>query len=313
MPAADDKNQSFVTEEGFSDRESYLRALQSKLVSYQNVQQDIARLQNEIAEKETKIKEDTSAKNDLFFEIREAEKEHTEKMTELEMFADVTQKIQDLQQRMRQVGDQKMKLERESGATETYLKELYKTKDRLTREIDAAQQYKDRYTRLNNYHTWLTDFFITVMGVIEKQVMISIQQNFNEIYQRWFSKMIEDPTKSSRIDEDFTPLVEQDGVLLPTDYFSGGEKTSVALAYRLTLNTLMRQETESLKSNLLILDEPTDGFSRAQLDKIGQIFREIDSQQIILVSHEQELESFADNTFRVTKEVGMSYVSKVGS
>ena len=73
----------------------------------------------------------------------------------------------------------------------------------------------------------------------------------------------------------------------------------------------MRQETESLKSNLLILDEPTDGFSRAQLGKIGQIFREIDSQQIILVSHEQELESFADNTFRVTKEVGMSYVSKV--
>lgn len=157
----------------------------------------------------------------------------------------------------------------------------------------------------------MTDFFITTMGVIEKQVMISIQQNFNEIYQKWFSKMIEDSTKSSRIDEDFTPLVEQDGVELPTDYFSGGEKTSVALAYRLTLNTLMRQETESLKSNLLILDEPTDGFSRAQLGKIGQIFREIDSQQIILVSHEQELESFADNTFRVTKEVGMSYVSKV--
>ena len=157
----------------------------------------------------------------------------------------------------------------------------------------------------------MTDFFITTMGVIEKQVMISIQQNFNEIYQKWFSKMIEDSTKSSRIDEDFTPLVEQDGVELPTDYFSGGEKTSVALAYRLTLNTLMRQETESLKSNLLILDEPTDGFSRAQLGKIGQIFREIDSQQIILVSHEQELESFADNTFRVTKKVGMSYVSKV--
>ena len=49
----------------------------------------------------------------------------------------------------------------------------------------------------------MTDFFITTMGVIEKQVMISIQQNFNEIYQKWFSKMIEDSTKSSRIDEDF--------------------------------------------------------------------------------------------------------------
>ena len=309
---SDDEYRDFAARE-FSDRESHLRELQNKLVKYQNMQKDIARLQDEITKKEAKIKDDTLTKNNLGFDIRKAEKEHSEKIAELEQFYGIAQKIQTTHQKMRLVGDKKMKLERESGATATHLKSLHNTKDRLTRERDTAQQYKDKYTKLSNYHSWMTDFFITTMGVIEKQVMISIQQNFNEIYQKWFSKMIEDPTKSSRIDEDFTPLVEQDGVELPTDYFSGGEKTSVALAYRLTLNTLMRQETDSLKSNLLILDEPTDGFSRAQLDKIGQIFREIDSQQIILVSHEQELESFADNTFRVTKEVGMSYVSKVAN
>ncbi len=311
---ADDENENrdFLASE-HSDIENYLRALQDKLVKYQNAQKDIARLQDEITNKETKIKDDTLTKNNLGFDIRKAKKEHSEKITELERFYGIAQKIQGVQQKMKLVGDKKIRLEREIGAAGTHLEGLHNTKDRLTRERDTAQQYKDKYTKLGNYHAWMTDFFITTMGVIEKQVMVSIQQNFNEIYQKWFSKMIEDPTKSSRIDEDFTPLVEQDGVELPTDYFSGGEKTSVALAYRLTLNTLMRQETESLKSNLLILDEPTDGFSRAQLDKIGQIFREIDSQQIILVSHEQELESFADNTFRVTKEVGMSYVSKVAN
>ena len=308
----DDEYRDFATGE-FPDRERYLRELQNKLVKYQNVQKDVARLQNEIAKKEAKIKDDTLTKNNLGFDIRKAKKEHSEKIAGLERFYGIAQKIQGVQQKMRLVGDKKMRLEREIGAAGTHLEGLHNTKDRLTRERDTAQQYKDKYTKLGNYHAWMTDFFIATMGVIEKQVMISIQQNFNEIYQKWFSKMIEDPTKSSRIDEDFTPLVEQDGVELPTDYFSGGEKTSVALAYRLTLNTLMRQETESLKSNLLILDEPTDGFSRAQLGKIGQIFREIDSQQIILVSHEQELESFADNTFRVTKEVGMSYVSNVAN
>ena len=43
---------------------------------------------------------------------------------------------------------------------------------------------------------------------------------------------------------------------------------AVCLA-RLTLsNSMMRQETECLKSNLLILDEPTDGFSKTQLSKV---------------------------------------------
>ena len=58
--------------------------------------------------------------------------------------------------------------------------------------------------------------------------------------------------------------------------FSGGEITSVSLAYRLTLNMTMRQETESMNSNLLILDEPTDGFSKNQLSKVKDVLREME-------------------------------------
>ena len=306
------EDEGYPNTKGFADKESYLTGLQNELVNYQNMQQNIEQLKDRIARKEESIAEYTSAKNSLFFEIRDAREEHEKKSVEIESFAETAQKMKDVQQEKKRIADKKLELEREMGSTEMRLESLEKTKDRLARDIGTAQQYQERYARLGNYHKWIVDFFIVTLGVIERQVMISIQQKFNEIYQEWFSRMIDDPTKSSRIDEDFTPLVEQDGVLLPTDYFSGGEKTSVALAYRLTLNTLMREETQSLKSNLLILDEPTDGFSRTQLGKIGPIFREIDSQQIILVSHEQELEPFADNTFRVTKEVGMSYVSKVG-
>ena len=143
--------------------------------------------------------------------------------------------------------------------------------------------------------------------------MLSIQQTFNETYRRWYAILIDDSTKESRIDEEFTPIIEQDGYEQDVDYLSGGEKTSIAFAYRLTLNSMMRQETDSLKSNLLILDEPTDGFSKTQLSKVRDVLQELKSQQIILVSHEKELETYVDNIFQITKQEGISQVVRLSN
>ncbi len=92
---------------------------------------------------------------------------------------------------------------------------------------------------------------------------------------------MEDPTKESRIDEDFTPLIEQDGYEQDYNYMSGGERTSLALAYRLSLNTIVQKVSAGIKSNLLILDEPTDGFSKEQLFKIREILDELKCPQVI--------------------------------
>ena len=155
------------------------------------------------------------------------------------------------------------------------------------------------------------EIFIPTISQIEKQVLLSILHNFNETYTRWYSILVEDPTKESRIDENFAPIVSQDGFEQEVNYLSGGEKTSIALAYRLTLNSLMRKETESMKSNLLILDEPTDGFSKNQLGKIRELLDELKSQQIVLVSHEKELETYVDNIFHISKQDGISKISRM--
>ena len=123
--------------------------------------------------------------------------------------------------------------------------------------------------------------------------------------------LIDDASKDSQLDEDFTPIIEQDGELQDFDNLSGGEKTSVSLAYRLSLNTMMRRNTESLKSNLLILDEPTDGFSKSQLSKVRDVLKELGSEQIILVSHERELETYVDNIFQVSKSQGYSKIKRM--
>jgi len=66
-----------------------------------------------------------------------------------------------------------------------------------------------------------------------------------------------------------------------------------------------------MKSNLLILDEPTDGFSKTQLSKIRPLLDELKSEQIILVSHEKELETYVDNIFRISKDNGVSQVLRL--
>lgn len=176
--------------------------------------------------------------------------------------------------------------------------------------ISAETDNQQRHQRFYNYHTWLTDYFIPSVEKIEKEMLLSIQQKFDDAYRGWYDKLIDDHTKTSRIDEEFTPIVEQDGYLQNLDYMSGGEKTSIALAYRLTLNMLMRQETDTMKSGLLILDEPTDGFSKTQLQKLKPMLEEIGSEQIILVSHERELESFVNTVFYISKSGGISSITE---
>jgi exonuclease SbcC len=147
--------------------------------------------------------------------------------------------------------------------------------------------------------------------VIEKHVMQNIHLDFDENFKNWFNLLIDDPSKTGKIDEEFTPIIEQDGFQQEINYLSGGEKTSVALAYRLALNNIVQKVSTGMKSNLLIMDEPTDGFSKEQLFKIRDILNELNYPQIIIVSHERELESFADNIFQIEKIDGVSEVSKV--
>ena len=178
-------------------------------------------------------------------------------------------------------------------------------------KVVEAEDWKTQHKKLVDYHTWIKEFFIPTVNEIEKQVLISIQQDFNETYRRWFKILIDDSSKESRLDENFTPILEQDGFEQDFYNLSGGEQTSVSLAYRLSLNTMMRKNTDSLKSNLLILDEPTNGFSKNQLSKVKDVLRELKSEQIILVSHEKELETYVDNVFQISKSEGYSRVTRM--
>ena len=181
--------------------------------------------------------------------------------------------------------------------------------ERLEPEIASAERWQRLHRIYAGYVDWLADFFVPTISRIEKDVLVSLRQSFNESYRKWYGSLVDDPTKDSHINEEFAPVVHQDGYDQKLEYLSGGEKASVALAYRLALNFVMRQETRSLESNLLILDEPTDGFSRDQLSNVRGLLDGLQSRQIILVSHDDELKSRVDHAFHVSKSSGITTVS----
>jgi DNA repair protein SbcC/Rad50 len=170
-------------------------------------------------------------------------------------------------------------------------------------------EQKQKADKLGEYTIWIQDYFAPTVESIERQVLNNINVDFDIQFQKWFGMLVDDPGKQAKIDEDFTPIIEQDGIDQDVAFLSGGEKTSVALAYRLALNSIVRKVSTGMHSNVLILDEPTDGFSKEQLSRVREILDELECPQIILVSHERELESFADQIFRVTKNNGVSTIS----
>ena len=86
---------------------------------------------------------------------------------------------------------------------------------------------------------------------------------------------------------------------------SGGEKIAIALSLRLGITQVMSEGN----IETILLDEPTihlDSFRRQELITVLRSMSVI--PQMLIVTHDSELENAADTLIRVTKEEGISNV-----
>lgn len=208
----------------------------------------------------------------------------------------------------RQENERELSVQTAQVATkkEMLLKQLQEVQEIL----EALTKEKEKLIHAQEIQHWLETFFINLTHAIEKQVMGRVHYLFNQFFQEWFALMIDDEQVVGRIDDTFTPVIEQNGHEISFSYLSGGERTSAALAYRLALNRVINDVIHSIRTkDVLILDEPTDGFSSEQLDKMRDVLEKLGLQQTILVSHESKIESFVENVIRIRKEGHVSVKS----
>ncbi|NOR85957.1 AAA family ATPase [archaeon] len=172
----------------------------------------------------------------------------------------------------------------------------------IEKEVAIKLKAKKDCLIVSDYENWISYTFIPLLDTIEKHMMAVIQQEFNALFSTWFSVLVEDENLSCTIDDKFSPLVMQNGFEVSYNFLSGGEKTSIALAYRLALNKIINSLSETIRTkDLLILDEPTDGFSTEQLDRVRDVLDELKLKQILIVSHEAKMADFVDNVIRFRK------------
>lgn len=251
---------------------------------------------------ETKIKSYFFNLDKTNLEIESVEKELNEFKIAKEKYKD----LEDKYQKYKSFFDEILKKSRIIEITLAQKnKELELVKislEEIEENLKKMEQIRNEVFYLRGLQDWLNDKFLNLITITETNVLAKLRADFSKLFGEWFSTLVS-ASLSVRLDEDFTPIISNQDYEIEYEFLSGGERTAVALAYRLALNQTLNSLLSKIKTkDLIILDEPTDGFSEQQLDKMRDIFEQLNSKQIILVSHEQKIEGFVDNIIRIKKE-----------
>ena len=163
-------------------------------------------------------------------------------------------------------------------------------------QISEKEKSKKSLNNLIELNDWLSINFLELVEFTERNVLLKLRQEFSRIFSKWFNMLVPYGSLGVRLDESFSPIMLHNGVEMEYSFLSGGERTATALAYRLALNQTINSMLSKIKTkDLIILDEPTDGFSEAQLEKMNKVLQELKVSQLIIVSHEQKIENFVEN------------------
>ena len=250
----------------------------------------------------TKIQSDSFILDRASNEIIELEEKIKFLSNEKESLQDSSENFEAIKIEFQNISELIRKKEISLATKDSELDFLKSRLEELSEEITKKEKIKDEINHLRGLQDWLNEKFIAMINMTENNVMAKLRSEFSSIFSEWFS-MLSTDSLSVRLDENFTPLITNQDYDIEYDFLSGGERTAVALAYRLSLNKVLNSMHSSIKTrDIVILDEPTDGFAAEQIDKMRDIFEQLNAKQTILVSHEEKIEGFVDHVIKIKKD-----------
>lgn len=278
----------------------------------ENLDRELTKLKlklDSINEKNKRKERLEKEREELLKRISVLEKEIEELEKELKSSGKIEEDFQNARKEFEVVSEREKELEVKVASLEKVIETLSEQVSNLKKEIDKKEKQKQDMIYLKDLRDWVSRNFIAILLKIEQSVLATLHSQFDSLLKKWFSMLVEEPEITIRLSEDFSPIVEQAGFDTDYSHLSGGERTAVALAYRLALNQVINSMISQIKTrDLLILDEPTDGFSNSQLDKMRNVLEELKLKQLIIISHNPKIESFVDNVVRIRKE---GHVSRI--
>jgi len=260
-------------------------------------------------EKKSKIENITKISSTLDKEIKELEDKRKIIEKEIKGSENIEESKEKLKDKIELLRSDFRKVELEKVGLEKDFERDQEICSKLEKEIEEKLKIKERLEYLISLSEWLSLSFINLISSIEKRIMIKLHYDFDKLFQKWFNMLVNDDLISIKLDDEFTPLIEQNGYDIEYENLSGGEKTAAALSYRLALNQVINDLTTNLRTrDLIILDEPTDGFSNEQLERMRSVLEELSVKQIVIVSHDPKIESFVDSVIKLEKKGHISEI-----
>lgn len=303
-----------IIEQSYEEKQQLLtkNRKELELLKEKEAKIEVSKLKQQNLEEKEKKKEQLKAQEEILKkETEELKKIILNLEEESKKYQNIEENYKAKKQGLERAQEKKSKVNEEEAIIKNEIKNMKEIVTGLRVEIDQKEKTKQKLLYLTQLQEWLEKQFINLMDVMEKNIMLKVHNDFDSLFQRWFNMIIEAEALQAKLDATFTPLIEQNGHDIDYMFLSGGEKTAIALAYRLALNQVINKLIRNIKtSDLLILDEPTDGFSTEQLDRVKDVIEDLDLKQIIIVSHEPKIESFVDDIIKFKKE---NHVSQVAS
>lgn len=297
------------------DRQQLLKDIEKEKELIKNYEADLLKLQQDKIKFEHQKNIETKIKSEIFVlertsnEIVELEKKITETEQNLKNYSASSEIFEVYKQQFENIS-QKVRQEEILIATKNKELEILKQQiEKREKDILLKENILLQIHYLRELQDWFQEKFLSMITITETSVLAKLRQEFSKIFSEWFSMLVSD-SLLVRLDEDFTPIISNQDYEIDYAFLSGGERTAVALAYRLALNQVLNSLLSRIKTKgLVILDEPTDGFSEEQLEKMRDIFEQLEAEQTILVSHEQKIEGFVDHIIRIKKDGNSSIES----
>ena len=284
-----------------------LESMRGAVSDYEEQMSLLADAKHDITALESQIKGASETVDAETKKLNSLEKDWNNKLVDVTKFDGLDDDMNDTRSALDEWRTKESKHMSDLAVSRTELKNAHGVVSECEDKISDCNSWRDKHGKFSRCQEWMEKIFMPSLQVMEKQSLEYVRARFNRLYGDFYSMLLDDPTKESSIDADFTPVVTESGHEQSVDNLSGGEKTSIALAYRLTLAKMVREDS-GMDGGVLVLDEPTDGFSKSQLEKVRTVLDEAGATQVILVSHDAELESYADRIYRVSKSGGRSRI-----
>lgn len=203
------------------------------------------------------------------------------------------------------LGNKISKISTDIAVFKTNLENNSQKINEINSKIIENQKYIDDFNAISDYLDLLNDFRMHYSkDGIQRELRLQSKPLIQKYTREFFEKFNFNYSDLMLSDEYNISIYGPEGKV-KLGMVSGGEKIAIALSLRLAITQVMSQGN----IETILLDEPTihlDSFRRQELINVLRSMSVI--PQMIIVTHDSELETAADTLIKISKDDGISKI-----